>query len=25
VEYTLLVTKDGCENLYPHHRELVVR
>ena len=25
VEYTLLVTKNGCENLYPHHRELVVR
>jgi Xaa-Pro dipeptidase len=25
VEYTLLVTKDGCENLYPHQRELVVK
>ena len=25
VEYTLLVKKDGCEKLYPHHRELVVR
>jgi Xaa-Pro aminopeptidase len=25
VEYTLLVKKDGCERLYPHHRELVVR
>jgi Xaa-Pro dipeptidase len=25
VEYTLLVTRDGCENLYPHQRELVVR
>jgi Xaa-Pro aminopeptidase len=25
VEYTLLVTKDGCEKLYPHHRELVIR
>lgn len=25
VEFTLLVTKDGCKNLYPHHRELVVR
>jgi Xaa-Pro aminopeptidase len=25
IEYTLLVTKDGCENLYPHTRELVVR
>ena len=24
-EYTLLVNKDGCEKLYPHHRELVVR
>ena len=24
-EYTLLVKKDGCEKLYPHHRELVVR
>jgi Xaa-Pro aminopeptidase len=24
VEYTLLVTQDGCENLYPHTRELVV-
>jgi Xaa-Pro aminopeptidase len=25
VEYTLLVKKDGCEKLYPHTRELVVR
>jgi Xaa-Pro aminopeptidase len=25
VEYTLLVKKDGCEKLYPHERELVVR
>lgn len=25
VEYTLLVKKDGCEKLYPHVRELVVR
>ncbi len=25
VEYTLLVKKDGCEKLYPHRRELVVR
>lgn len=25
VEYTLLVTRDGCEKLYPHERELVVR
>lgn len=25
VEYTLLVKKDGCEKLYPHQRELVVR
>ena len=25
IEYTLLVNKDGCEKLYPHHRELVVR
>ena len=25
VEYTLLVTKNGCEKLYPHERELVVR
>jgi Xaa-Pro aminopeptidase len=25
VEYTLLVRKDGCEKLYPHERELVVR
>lgn len=25
VEYTLLVNKDGCEKLYPHIRELVVR
>jgi len=25
VEYTLLVTKDGCEKLYPHDRELVIR
>ena len=25
VEYTLLVKKDGCEMLYPHTRELVVR
>ena len=25
VEYTLLVKKDGCEKLYPHIRELVVR
>jgi Xaa-Pro aminopeptidase len=25
VEYTLRVKKDGCEKLYPHHRELVVR
>jgi Xaa-Pro aminopeptidase len=24
-EYTFLVNKDGCEKLYPHHRELVVR
>jgi len=24
-EYTLLVKKDGCEKLYPHERELVVR
>jgi len=25
VEYTLLVRKDGCEKLYPHEREFVVR
>jgi Xaa-Pro aminopeptidase len=25
IEYTLLVTKDGCEKLYPHERELVIR
>jgi Xaa-Pro dipeptidase len=25
IEYTLLVTKNGCEKLYPHERELVVR
>jgi len=25
IEYTLLVRKDGCEKLYPHERELVVR
>jgi len=25
IEYTLLVKKDGCEKLYPHKRELVVR
>ncbi|MBI5969446.1 MAG: aminopeptidase P family protein [Deltaproteobacteria bacterium] len=25
VEYTLLVKRDGCEKLYPHTRELVVR
>jgi Xaa-Pro aminopeptidase len=25
VEYTLRVRKDGCEKLYPHERELVVR
>ena len=25
IEYTLLVTKDGCEKLYPHERSLVVR
>jgi Xaa-Pro aminopeptidase len=25
IEYTLLVKKDGCEKLYPHTRELVVR
>ena len=25
IEYTLLVKKDGCELLYPHIRELVVR
>jgi len=25
LEYTLLVKKDGCEKLYPHKRELVVR
>jgi len=25
IEYTLLVNRDGCEKLYPHHRELVVR
>jgi len=24
IEYTLLVGKNGCEKLYPHHRELVV-
>jgi Xaa-Pro aminopeptidase len=24
-EYTLLVNKDGCEKLYPHQRELVIR
>lgn len=25
IEYTLLVGKNGCEKLYPHTRELVVR
>ena len=25
IEYALLVTKHGCEKLYPHTRELVVR
>jgi len=25
LEYTLLVKKDGCEKLYPHTREMVVR
>jgi Xaa-Pro aminopeptidase len=25
IEYTLLVGKHGCEKLYPHTRELVVR
>jgi Xaa-Pro aminopeptidase len=25
IEFTLLVNKDGCEKLYPHTRELVVR
>lgn len=25
IEYTLRVTRDGCEKLYPHTRELVVR
>jgi len=25
IEYTLLVKKDGCEKLYPHIRELVIR
>jgi Xaa-Pro dipeptidase len=25
IEYTLLVTKNGCEKLYPQKRELVVR
>jgi Xaa-Pro aminopeptidase len=25
IEYTLLVKKDGCEKLYPHNRELVIR
>jgi Xaa-Pro aminopeptidase len=25
LEYTLLVKKDGCEKLYPHIREMVVR
>jgi Xaa-Pro dipeptidase len=25
IEYTLLVTKNGCEKLYPQHRELLVR
>jgi len=24
IEYTLLVGKNGCEKLFPHHRELVV-
>jgi len=25
IEYTFLVKKDGCEKLYPHNRELVIR
>jgi Xaa-Pro aminopeptidase len=25
IEYTLLVKKDGCEKLYPHKRDLVIR
>jgi len=25
IEYTLLVTRNGCEKLYPHNREMFVR